>query len=566
MKREPALRALRPPCLHREEIRHDAEPRRRPAAGLPGRRYRQDAGAGAAAFGGALRRSTEERRAGNDRRPGHVPLNQIETNILLEKRVCKGAPFYVLGPIVTDIAPGYDHITAAIGGALAGFHGADFICYVTPSEHLGLPTIADVREGVIVARIAAHAADLARGRSDAWERNRQMSIYRKALDWEGQIRLAIDPTEDHRFQEREKPPRRRLQHVRRILRHEDRLGVFQEVDGDTPWNCPSMSSPFPSLRSRIRDCIYREFRDVIVEGEISNFKIYPSGHLYFTLKDDSLQHESGHVQLRREIPRTIYQGRDGGHLQGADRPLREKRRIPPPRGGDRGERPGLLQIKFEMLKEKLFNEGLFDAAKKRPAPPAPPADRDRHVSRGSGHPRISCKIILRQIRERAGVHIPRPCPGRTGLRGGRLCHRAFQPGGRRRRDHTRAGEADRWKTSPASTRKRWRGRSMPQPDSDRIGRGPRDRLHHRRFVADVQGADAHGRRGHGRAGQAGDWPLRFNPCASGSSALWPSGLHGRGSSLRDAAALKEQRAILLHHKMYLDELSNSLQTRVFGGL
>ena len=125
--------------------------------------------------------------------PGHVPLNQIETNILLEKRVCKGAPFYVLGPIVTDIAPGYDHITAAIGGALAGFHGADFICYVTPSEHLGLPTIADVREGVIVARIAAHAADLARGRSDAWERNRQMSIYRKALDWEGQIKTAMDP-------------------------------------------------------------------------------------------------------------------------------------------------------------------------------------------------------------------------------------------------------------------------------------------------------------------------------------------------------------------------------------
>ncbi len=125
--------------------------------------------------------------------PGHVPLDQIEANIILEKKMCKGAPFYVLGPIVTDVAPGYDHITSAIGGALAGYYGADFICYVTPSEHLGLPTIADVREGVIVARIAAHAADLARGRADAWARDRQMSQYRKALDWEGQIKTAIDP-------------------------------------------------------------------------------------------------------------------------------------------------------------------------------------------------------------------------------------------------------------------------------------------------------------------------------------------------------------------------------------
>jgi phosphomethylpyrimidine synthase len=125
--------------------------------------------------------------------PGHVPLDQIEANVLIEKKLCKGAPFYVLGPIVTDVAPGYDHITSAIGGALAGYYGADFICYVTPSEHLGLPTIADVREGVIVARIAAHAADLARGRVGAWARDRQMSQYRKALDWEGQIKTAIDP-------------------------------------------------------------------------------------------------------------------------------------------------------------------------------------------------------------------------------------------------------------------------------------------------------------------------------------------------------------------------------------
>ena len=131
--------------------------------------------------------------------PGHVPLNLIEANIMLEKKLCKEAPFYVLGPIVTDIAPGYDHITAAIGGALAGFCGADFICYVTPSEHLGLPSPLDVREGVIVARIAAHAADIARGNEKAIERDRQMSRFRKALDWEGQIRMAIDPEKIRSF-------------------------------------------------------------------------------------------------------------------------------------------------------------------------------------------------------------------------------------------------------------------------------------------------------------------------------------------------------------------------------
>ena len=131
--------------------------------------------------------------------PGHVPLNQIEANIVLEKKLCKDAPFYVLGPIVTDIAPGYDHITSAIGGALAGYYGADFICYVTPSEHLGLPTVDDVREGVVVARIAAHAADLARGNRGAWLRDEQMSRYRKALDWEGQIRMSIDPEKIRTF-------------------------------------------------------------------------------------------------------------------------------------------------------------------------------------------------------------------------------------------------------------------------------------------------------------------------------------------------------------------------------
>lgn len=125
--------------------------------------------------------------------PGHVPINQIETNIVLQKSLCNNAPFYVLGPIVTDIAPGYDHITAAIGGALAAYYGADFLCYVTPSEHLGLPTPQDVRDGVIVARIAAHAADLARGNEKALALDRAMSTHRKALNWEGQIECAIDP-------------------------------------------------------------------------------------------------------------------------------------------------------------------------------------------------------------------------------------------------------------------------------------------------------------------------------------------------------------------------------------
>jgi phosphomethylpyrimidine synthase len=125
--------------------------------------------------------------------PGHVPINLIETNIVLQKQLCNGAPFYVLGPIVTDIAPGYDHITSAIGGALAGYYGADFLCYVTPSEHLGLPTPQDVRDGVMVTKIAAHAADLARGNQKALALDKAMSTYRKALDWEGQIRCAVDP-------------------------------------------------------------------------------------------------------------------------------------------------------------------------------------------------------------------------------------------------------------------------------------------------------------------------------------------------------------------------------------
>jgi len=123
--------------------------------------------------------------------PGHVPLNQIEANVKIEKSVCKGAPFYVLGPLVTDIGAGYDHITGAIGGALAAYFGADFLCYVTPSEHLSLPTVDDVKEGVIASRIAAHAADVARGRGADWDRS--MSQARKAFEWERMFELSLDP-------------------------------------------------------------------------------------------------------------------------------------------------------------------------------------------------------------------------------------------------------------------------------------------------------------------------------------------------------------------------------------
>jgi len=135
--------------------------------------------------------------------PGHVPLNQIEANIRIQKTVCKGAPFYVLGPLVTDIAPGYDHITSAIGGALAGFYGADFLCYVTPSEHLSLPTVEDVRQGTVASRIAAHAADIARG--VGWEEDLAMARARKALDWEGQFKHAIDPQRARSIRDRHRP-------------------------------------------------------------------------------------------------------------------------------------------------------------------------------------------------------------------------------------------------------------------------------------------------------------------------------------------------------------------------
>ncbi|MGM0498931.1 MAG: phosphomethylpyrimidine synthase ThiC [Bacillota bacterium] len=125
--------------------------------------------------------------------PGHVPYDQIETNIKLQKELCKEAPFYVLGPLVTDIAAGYDHITAAIGGAAAAAAGADFLCYVTPAEHIGLPDIEDVREGVIASKIAAHAADIAKGVKGAKARDKKMAAARKKLDWEKQIELALAP-------------------------------------------------------------------------------------------------------------------------------------------------------------------------------------------------------------------------------------------------------------------------------------------------------------------------------------------------------------------------------------
>lgn len=133
--------------------------------------------------------------------PGHVPIHQVEANILLQKRLCHGAPFYVLGPLVTDIAPGYDHITSAIGGSIAAAAGADFLCYVTPAEHLRLPTVEDVHEGVMGVRIAAHAGDLAKGVKGAWEKDLNMSRKRKALDWEGQIAACLDPEKAKRLRD-----------------------------------------------------------------------------------------------------------------------------------------------------------------------------------------------------------------------------------------------------------------------------------------------------------------------------------------------------------------------------
>ena len=137
--------------------------------------------------------------------PGHVPIDQIETNVILEKSICNGAPFYVLGPLVTDIAPGYDHITSAIGGAIAGSAGADFLCYVTPAEHLRLPTAEDVKDGVIASKIAAHAADIAKGVKGAIDKDANISRARAARNWKRQFALAIDPVKPKKYRKSSKP-------------------------------------------------------------------------------------------------------------------------------------------------------------------------------------------------------------------------------------------------------------------------------------------------------------------------------------------------------------------------
>lgn len=137
--------------------------------------------------------------------PGHMPLNQIEANMKIQQTICQGAPFYVLGPLVTDVAPGYDHITAAIGGAIAATYGASFLCYVTPAEHLRLPDVDDVKEGIIASKIAAHAADIAKGIKGAADWDYQMSTARKKLDWEGMFDLCIDPEKARRYREQAKP-------------------------------------------------------------------------------------------------------------------------------------------------------------------------------------------------------------------------------------------------------------------------------------------------------------------------------------------------------------------------
>jgi len=137
--------------------------------------------------------------------PGHVPLNQIEANVALEKEFCNGAPFYVLGPLVTDIAPGYDHITAAIGGAVAAGKGADFLCYVTPAEHLRLPTLDDVKEGVVASKIAAHAGDIAKGIKGAMDRDTAISRARRDRNWKRQFELAIDKVKPRNYRRASHP-------------------------------------------------------------------------------------------------------------------------------------------------------------------------------------------------------------------------------------------------------------------------------------------------------------------------------------------------------------------------
>ena len=137
--------------------------------------------------------------------PGHVPLNQVAANMQVQQSICMGAPFYVLGPLVTDIAPGYDHITAAIGGAVAAMSGAAFLCYVTPAEHLALPNVEDVKQGIIASKIAAHAADIAKGVPGAREIDDKMANARRALDWEAQFACALDPETARAIRDSRKP-------------------------------------------------------------------------------------------------------------------------------------------------------------------------------------------------------------------------------------------------------------------------------------------------------------------------------------------------------------------------
>jgi len=142
--------------------------------------------------------------------PGHIPLDQIQENVALEKRFCHQAPFYVLGPLVTDVASGYDHINASIGGALAASYGADFLCYVTPAEHLKHPSVEDVKEGVVASRIAAHAADLVKNNQQAIQWDRKISLARKARDWHKQIMLSIDPVKAKKFRKLSQPRNKKV--------------------------------------------------------------------------------------------------------------------------------------------------------------------------------------------------------------------------------------------------------------------------------------------------------------------------------------------------------------------
>ncbi len=163
--------------------------------------------------------------------PGHMPLNQIQSNMEIQQTICKGAPFYVLGPIVTDVAPGYDHITAAIGGAIAATYGASFLCYVTPAEHLRLPTLDDVKEGIMAVKIAAHAADIAKGIPNAADWDHQMSQARRELNWETQFDLALDSEKARRYRKESTPEKEdtctmcgkmcAVRNINKILRGED---------------------------------------------------------------------------------------------------------------------------------------------------------------------------------------------------------------------------------------------------------------------------------------------------------------------------------------------------------